>query len=394
MVDSVDGSMLSSMSSTLSSSSSSLSAAGAAVATASEANAAGGAISEFTGILQSLMASLLPATLTAGTATVKEALPTDTESQVDEPVPEELTADVPSEMSASAADILPQESESPATALPQTAMASSLAGNSLPLSADSKPASELPSSVSTMAASRNVAMAYDRWLSLTASVAEASSHAVVSSSASESSATMLSSPSLPTVSEALTAALADDHIPALLPDAELTVPVAMTAHTSSGADAGTAVARHTLAVPVSHPYWPQALAGTVSFLAAQNMQKASLHLQPPELGPLNITLQLDQGAANVSFVTHNASVQESIAGSLGTLRELLAQQGLSLGNVEVSQQQAGLMSSGQQEQQAGRDRQEDGSAYESAPDGESVEEPLRVTMSVADINPHRIDHYA
>jgi flagellar hook-length control protein FliK len=80
-------------------------------------------------------------------------------------------------------------------------------------------------------------------------------------------------------------------------------------------------------------------------MANQSQQVAELHLNPPNLGPLEVRLTISNDQASASFVSLHSAVREAIETALPRLREMLADNGIMLGNVTVgsesfSQQQA------------------------------------------------------
>lgn len=111
-------------------------------------------------------------------------------------------------------------------------------------------------------------------------------------------------------------------------------------------------AQTTVAVPVGQTGWDDAFSQRVAWVATNSQQIAQLHLNPPNLGPLEIRISLSSDQTHAAFTSPHAAVRDAIEAALPRLREMLADNGLSLGNVNVSsesfQQQA---QSGQREQQ-------------------------------------------
>lgn len=71
-------------------------------------------------------------------------------------------------------------------------------------------------------------------------------------------------------------------------------------------------------------------------MAGGNHQVAQLHLNPPDLGPLQITLTIDHDQASAQFTSAHAQVREAIESAMPRLREMLADSGITLGNASVS----------------------------------------------------------
>jgi flagellar hook-length control protein FliK len=78
----------------------------------------------------------------------------------------------------------------------------------------------------------------------------------------------------------------------------------------------------------------------MSHNARQGMQTAELRLDPPDLGPLRVSLNLSDGVASASFVSAHASVRQAIETAIPQLQQALAQAGISLGQTSVGEQAA------------------------------------------------------
>lgn len=91
-------------------------------------------------------------------------------------------------------------------------------------------------------------------------------------------------------------------------------------------------------VPVQQNGWGEALGNRVVWLANQQVQSAELHLNPPQLGPIEVQIRMADNQASIEFGAHHALVREAIESALPRLREMFAAQGLNLADVNVSQQ--------------------------------------------------------
>ena len=65
---------------------------------------------------------------------------------------------------------------------------------------------------------------------------------------------------------------------------------------------------------------------------------AELRLDPPELGPLRITINISDNIAHAMFVSPHAAVRQTVENALPQLQQLLAQAGISLGQTSVNDQ--------------------------------------------------------
>lgn len=113
-------------------------------------------------------------------------------------------------------------------------------------------------------------------------------------------------------------------------------------------------------VPVGEKGWDQAVAQRVLWLANNNQQTAQLHVTPPNLGPVEIRITITNDQANAMFVSPHAGVREALESALPRLREMFADSGLTLGNVNVASEQQRQ----QAEQQHGHGRRRGGAPAE------------------------------
>lgn len=98
-----------------------------------------------------------------------------------------------------------------------------------------------------------------------------------------------------------------------------------------------------LAPEVGSSEWGKALGQQVVHLGQAGQQQAELQLNPPGLGPLKVTLSLNDQQLQAMFVSAHASVRAAVEAALPQLRASLADNGINLGNTSVSadnQQQA------------------------------------------------------
>ena len=75
----------------------------------------------------------------------------------------------------------------------------------------------------------------------------------------------------------------------------------------------------------------------VSALLSINNKEAEIRLDPPEMGSMQIRIRSDAEQAHINFVVQNQQAKEALEQSLPRLRELLAQQGIELGESNIQQ---------------------------------------------------------
>jgi len=121
---------------------------------------------------------------------------------------------------------------------------------------------------------------------------------------------------------------------------------AATAGPSSPADAPAerpAVAVMQVATPLHQPQWGADLGRQLVALgqsADGQRHTAELRLDPPDLGPLRVSLQISDGIAQASFVSPHAAVRHAIESAMPQLQQSLAQAGISLGQASVGDQRS------------------------------------------------------
>lgn len=109
------------------------------------------------------------------------------------------------------------------------------------------------------------------------------------------------------------------------------------------ASAAPAALTRSLAPEVGSGEWGKALGQQMIHMGKGGEQVAELQLNPPGLGPLKVTLSMNDHQVQAMFVSAHSSVRAAVEAALPQLRTTLADSGISLGNTSVnseSQQQA------------------------------------------------------
>ncbi len=122
-------------------------------------------------------------------------------------------------------------------------------------------------------------------------------------------------------------------------------PVALPAAQALAAtvQAANAAAASGLQARVGSNAWEQQLGQKVVWMVAGGDQSASLTLNPPDLGPLQVVLSVSNDSATATFTAHQAETRQAIENALPKLREMMSEAGIMLGDASVS--------AGSQEQQ-------------------------------------------
>ena len=146
---------------------------------------------------------------------------------------------------------------------------------------------------------------------------------------------------------------------------------------------------------------PAELHQKVNVMLAEKLQQAEIQLDPLGLGKMKIQIQIGADSqANVHFVVQHGQTREMLEQAMPRLREMLAGQGIQLGQTQVQQQSQQSQQSPQQQGQwtfagqgqSGQGNSGQGHAGERSLDGEVTTTSLNV--SVKSPNDSGIDFYA
>lgn len=129
--------------------------------------------------------------------------------------------------------------------------------------------------------------------------------------------------------------------------------------------------RLTVSQPLGATGWGEAVADRVTWLGQARQPSAELHLNPPNLGPVEVHVTMQGEQATVSFFSAHAPVREALQAAAPRLSEAFAAAGLSLGNVSVgADSNSGRDNRGQEQGRSRRASDQDSSiASAAAPAG-------------------------
>ncbi len=109
--------------------------------------------------------------------------------------------------------------------------------------------------------------------------------------------------------------------------------------------------------PVGQAEWGDKVMGKLSWLTARNMSVAEIHLTPPDMGPMEVKVRVQNEQANITVHAANPVVREQLEQQSHRLRDMLGEQGLNLSQFDVSdspQQRSGEQESGEDQGTGGR----------------------------------------
>ncbi|MDR3393189.1 MAG: flagellar hook-length control protein FliK [Sulfuriferula sp.] len=102
---------------------------------------------------------------------------------------------------------------------------------------------------------------------------------------------------------------------------------------------------NTLAPRVGSAGWDQALGQKIVWMVGGAEQSASMTLNPPDLGPLQVVLSVTNDQANATFIAAQPEVRLAIEAAMPKLREMMSDAGIQLGQTNVSADSSGQFGS-------------------------------------------------
>ena len=102
----------------------------------------------------------------------------------------------------------------------------------------------------------------------------------------------------------------------------------------------------TLSTPVNAQNWSDELSQKIVWFSGRNINAAEMHLNPAELGPIDVKISVQNEVTTVTFNVNNASVKDLLESSVVRLREMMEANGVNVGEVNIDADSRG--ESGQQ----------------------------------------------
>ncbi len=90
-------------------------------------------------------------------------------------------------------------------------------------------------------------------------------------------------------------------------------------------------------VPVAQPGWDKAIGERIQWMIGREIQNAEIKLTPPNLGPLEIRISVQNDQASVSFIAAQSLTREALEAAIPRLREMFGEANLNLVDVGVGQ---------------------------------------------------------
>jgi len=139
--------------------------------------------------------------------------------------------------------------------------------------------------------------------------------------------------------------------------------------------------------PLAQGDWDQAVGERIQWMVNRKMQGAQIKLNPAQLGPMEVRIQVQNDQASIQFSSAHSVVREALEAALPRLRELFDASGVELVDVDVS---------GQSSAGGHRSRGEEGTVALGTPvnDADSGAEAVLETSVNALLENGRLDLFA
>ncbi|WLI87986.1 flagellar hook-length control protein FliK [Massilia sp. R2A-15] len=101
------------------------------------------------------------------------------------------------------------------------------------------------------------------------------------------------------------------------------------------AEAVNGVPADRIAARVGTPGWDNQVGQKIIWMVAGKEQSATLTLNPPDMGPMQVVLNVHNDQASVTFSAAQPEVRQALENAMPKLREMMSESGIALGNASV-----------------------------------------------------------
>jgi len=95
-----------------------------------------------------------------------------------------------------------------------------------------------------------------------------------------------------------------------------------------------------ISAPLGDAAWGQAMGDRIMWMMGKGIQGASVRINPPELGPIQVQISVKNDQASVHMLVQHGVVKEALEAAMPRLREMLGESNLQLVNVDVSHRES------------------------------------------------------
>lgn len=146
-------------------------------------------------------------------------------------------------------------------------------------------------------------------------------------------------------------------------------------------------AMNTETIAIYRKDFADAVKDKVMVMINQKIQQVEIQLDPPEMGNIHVRVNLQNEQAAVQFVVQNQQAKEALEQNMGKLRDMLAENGVDVGDANIEQRQAS-----EQNNKGFEQTTSNGTTTESAEDNFSDNGPIAHDMVKASST--GVDYYA
>ncbi|MBA1146984.1 flagellar hook-length control protein FliK [Ectothiorhodospiraceae bacterium WFHF3C12] len=156
-------------------------------------------------------------------------------------------------------------------------------------------------------------------------------------------------------------------------------------------EAGQTRAAPTLQIntPPGQPGWGQAVGDKMVWMVRQEVQQARIQLNPPGMGPLDISVNIQDDKASVTLTAQHAVTREALQAELPRLRSMMNEQGFDAVDVNVAED-----SGGQRYEAEGTDGGGQGGRGGDGEESDAALAEAEVNTTETRLGDGLIDHYA
>jgi flagellar hook-length control protein FliK len=110
----------------------------------------------------------------------------------------------------------------------------------------------------------------------------------------------------------------------------------MPAPASAPTAANAAASANEIKAAPGSPAWDQAVGNKIVWMVGNAEQSASLTLNPPDLGPLQVIIKMQNDQASATFISAHHEVRQALEAAIPTLRNMMNDAGISLGQTTIN----------------------------------------------------------
>lgn len=144
------------------------------------------------------------------------------------------------------------------------------------------------------------------------------------------------------------------------------------------------------AVNIHKPEGQQQLNEKIRWMVNARNTMAEIRLDPPELGSMQVRVNVSGDAASVSFVVQSQQAKDALAEAMPRLRDMLSEQGIELGDAQVRKDNSSGNESGQQF----ADNSSTSTGDQNSANSDGMDESAAIEQSITREMKGGIDYYA